>query len=77
MWDESYRLENLFSFVVNELGRFLIGYVYRLEVLGAARAKKKWGNHERSEMHSVLVRKELAPFLIFFHQRLEMAVTSD
>ena len=42
MWDESYRLENVFSFVLNGLDRFLIGYLYRLEVLGAGRAKKKW-----------------------------------
>jgi hypothetical protein len=27
--------------------------------------------HQRLEIHSVLVRKELALFLIFFHQRLE------
>jgi len=35
------------------------------------RELKKVRKHQRLETHSVLARKELVLFLIFFHQRLE------
>jgi hypothetical protein len=53
----------------------------RLYPCGGLGATGFWPNkqdkHQRLETHSGLVRKELALFLIFFHQRLEKAVASN